>query len=243
MGASKFAKWVVPPIKCNSRLLHSRCETRYYNNSSASSLNSAATGLYLTTPPILLTPTSSPGHELQAKWITFHICGAADDDELRSSGDTRSRSNATSSGYATYQNSQSWYDASILRPITKKAVREPLEEIIPSERNDIANFHPLLKEKGWALVEYKDKLAWRVHKTLTSHSQPTWYSVTWIEGVPKEVGNPLAMGNGAGFLENLREGDRVALWVRVNVRHQFLQHEPPTAATSGVFTGRTSTYI
>lgn len=44
------------------------------------------------------------------------------------------------------------------------------------------------------------------------------YRIDWVAGVPTDVQDPLAMGDGRGFLESLVPGDKIALWARAEVR-------------------------
>ncbi|KAK3369717.1 hypothetical protein B0T24DRAFT_708585 [Lasiosphaeria ovina] len=58
------------------------------------------------------------------------------------------------------------------------------------------------------------QVVWRVHNNVTARNELGYYRVDWVAGVPAQIDEPLAMGDGAGFLETMRAGDRIALWAR-----------------------------
>ncbi|KAK0717467.1 hypothetical protein B0T26DRAFT_675767 [Lasiosphaeria miniovina] len=178
-------------------------------------------GLYLTSPAL---PRVPGGRKVRAKWVTFQLRGA-------------DQGWADFGGHGTFRNSHTWYEASILRRVERAEgdggdVAEEEEEEEEEEEDDdddddvalkttltvhrqsVEDFGPALEGFGWRLVKNSDKVAWRVHNNVTARSELGYYRVDWVAGVPTQVDDPLAMGDGAGFLEAMRAGDRIALWAR-----------------------------
>ncbi|KAI0537968.1 hypothetical protein GGR58DRAFT_470027 [Xylaria digitata] len=153
-------------------------------------------GLYLT-----MATLSVPYTIARAKSITFQM-KAAD------------QGWATFGGEGTYRNSHTWYEVSILRPQSTASTAASLAN------TDIGNFptpreaRDQLRNHGWDMVENNDAVVWRVHNNITACSEYKHYKVDWVAGIPTEVDDPGAMGDGQGFLALLRPGDVVALWAR-----------------------------
>ncbi|KAI0406615.1 hypothetical protein F4802DRAFT_87600 [Xylaria palmicola] len=118
---------------------------------------------------------------------------------------------ADAGGHGTYHNSHTWYEASILRPRPDAAALTDAD--MENFRNpEEARDH--FRHRGWDMVEGNGTVAWRVHNNITARTQYRNYRVDWIAGIPTEVGDPRAMGDGQGFLELLRPDDVVVLWAR-----------------------------
>ncbi|KAI3326740.1 hypothetical protein HD806DRAFT_520478 [Xylariaceae sp. AK1471] len=153
-------------------------------------------GLYLTVATL-----SVPDTIARAKSITFQM-KAAD------------QGWADNGGKGTYHNSHTWYEASILRPQSKASAVAALTN------TDMGNFRTpgeagdYLRNHGWDMVESNGTVVWRVHNNITACSEYKHYRVDWVAGIPTEVEDPRAMGNGQGFLGLLRPDDVVALWAR-----------------------------
>ncbi|KAI1123340.1 hypothetical protein F5Y10DRAFT_252048 [Nemania abortiva] len=161
-----------------------------------STTDASIAGLYLTVATL-----SIPGAVARPKSITFQM-KAAD------------QGWATFGGNGTYNNSHTWFEASILRPRSDESARAALTS------TDMRNFRTPgearghLQDLGWDIVEDNGTIAWRVHNNITACSANRLYRVDWVAGVPAKVGNPQAMGDGQGFLEHLRPSDVVVLWAR-----------------------------
>ncbi|RYP07848.1 hypothetical protein DL765_009001 [Monosporascus sp. GIB2] len=163
--------------------------------------------LYLTSPSLPV-PTPGGNQTIRVQSVTFQMRGA--DQGWVSLG-----------GEGTYHNSHTWYAASILRPIagvatTTTAHEQPLEALVLERKPRVSSFQKVLRKHGWELVKYKDRLSWRVHNNITAREAYTYYRASWAAGTPIKVSNPRAMGDGAGFVETLKGGDRIALWARAN---------------------------
>lgn len=156
-------------------------------------------GLYLTVATL-----SVPDDIARAKSITFQM-KAAD------------QGWADYGGKGTYYNSHTWYEASILRPGSEAPTVASLANTdighfrTPEEARDCLRTH------GWDMVEKNDAVVWKVHNNITACSEYRDYKVDWVAGIPTEVDDPRAMGDGQGFLELLRRDDVVALWARAEV--------------------------
>ncbi|KAI1779215.1 hypothetical protein F4818DRAFT_403668 [Hypoxylon cercidicola] len=131
---------------------------------------------------------------------------------------------ADAGGHGTYENSHTWFEASILRPfpigIEENRQYVALEDILPNQWLDAVtrDANPLrndLNNKGWDLVEAEDgRVTWRVCNNLTASKPYRDYKVEWRRGVQTEVEDERAEGTGDGFLELLEPGFIVVLWAR-----------------------------
>ncbi|KAI0872859.1 hypothetical protein GGS24DRAFT_465714 [Hypoxylon argillaceum] len=121
---------------------------------------------------------------------------------------------ADNGGHGTYENSHSWYEASIARPRPEASTVEALLNTngrnfrVPEEARDYFGSH------GWDMVERNDSVVWKVHNNITACMKYRHYTVEWVAGIPTEVGDPRAMGDGEGFLGLLQPDDLVILWAR-----------------------------
>ncbi|KAI1170385.1 hypothetical protein F4777DRAFT_569451 [Nemania sp. FL0916] len=155
-------------------------------------------GLYLT-----VTTLSVPNTVAKARSITFQM-NAAD------------QGWADAGGHGTYNNSHTWYEASILRPqsdaFTAAALLVDEMGTFPTPGNAWEHF----RSHGWDFVEgnSNETVVWKVHNNITASSEYRHYRVDWVAGVPTNVEDPAAMGDGQGFLELLAPDDVVALWAR-----------------------------
>lgn len=153
-------------------------------------------GLYLT-----LATLSVPYDIARAKSITLQMKGA-------------DQGWADNGGKGNYHNSHTWYEASILRPESKVSAAAALTSIDMGNFRTPGEARDYLRNHGWAMVESNGTVVWRVHNNITACSEYRHYRADWVAGVPTEVDDPRAMGDGQGFLELLRPDDVVALWAR-----------------------------
>lgn len=163
-------------------------------------------GFYFTAPTLL----SVPDTVARPASITFRLKSA-------------DQGWATFGGDGTYDNSHTWFEASILRP-SSDSDSSAFETIAIADL-EVPNFRTpgeargYLRGHGWDMVENEGDgdVVWRVHNNITACRTYKDYRVEWVAGVPTDVGDPRAMGDGKGFLEMLRSGDVVALWARAEV--------------------------
>lgn len=123
-------------------------------------------------------------------------------------------------GHGTFENSHTWFEASILRPSGDEVRDGALEHdpvlSIPWENPESAR--QALRDKGWEFVEAEDgRLTWRVCNNVTARRDYRDYTVQWQRGVRTEVEDERAVGRGEGFLERLKSGSIVVLWARAEV--------------------------
>ncbi|KAI0474744.1 hypothetical protein F4859DRAFT_514594 [Xylaria cf. heliscus] len=158
--------------------------------------HASVAGLYLTVATL-----SIPHTIARPKSITFQMKGA-------------DQGWATFGGNGTYENSHTWYEASILRPRSRTSTAVAL--INP----DLGNFRnpgkarKPLRNQGWDMVRSNRTVFWRVHNNITACSEYRDYRVDRVAGIPTKIDDPRAMGDGQGFLELLRPDDIVVLWAR-----------------------------
>lgn len=161
-------------------------------------LNSAAV-LYVVTNPI---PESVNGERIRTRSVSF---------ELRShdqgwGGDRACR--------GTYSGSYTWFEACILRPIPCSPPARPLR--LPYTFNP----HPTavcLNPLGYTLVpcsasSREETVIWHIQSNVCARSQEMVHRVEWRPGEVQEM-RP-GRGIGKAFVEKLRPGDRVGVWVR-----------------------------
>lgn len=165
-------------------------------------------GLYLTSPP-LPEPVKRLGETtVRAKRITFQM----------RSGD---QGWTSLEGEGTYENSYTWFDASILTPSNASKAPGSLKHESFDSYDRVyrtpTEYEESLQELGWELVQHEGRDSWKVHSNITAQSKSSDYRVDWVAGVSTEIKDPRAMGDGQGFLEKLAPGCIVALWARAGV--------------------------
>ena len=208
------------PRVCASR--HDAVSYRVNDFSWRPGLVAFVAGLYLRTPAL---PAPRSGAPIRATRITF---------QLRASD----QGWADFGGHGTYHNSHTWFEASILRrkpghgdddESDEAALNS--DEVLRNPFNTIERAEERLAELGWHLVRRDDdggggdgtvRASWFVHTNITAHALYHNYRVSWVRGVVDEVPrNPLVMGDGRGFLDALRPGDRVVLWALAEVSNKL----------------------
>ncbi|KAI0103375.1 hypothetical protein GGR51DRAFT_254810 [Nemania sp. FL0031] len=153
-------------------------------------------GLYLTLTSLAIPPTVA-----RPKAITFQM-KAAD------------QGWADFGGEGTYENSHTWYEASILRQQSENT------SVAALTSPDMENFRTPedarehLRSRGWDMVEGNGTVVWRVHNGVTASSQYRHYRVDWVKGITTQVDDPRAMDDGQGFLDTLEPDNVVVLWAR-----------------------------
>lgn len=129
----------------------------------------------------------------------------------------------------TYQTS-SWLEASILRSVHDADFSHlPGPEFLNTRFHDPSEFQTALNGRGWYLVKRpveaeqgpqdgEGDFAWYLqgNRVAAKHGE---YRVVWADdGAEGDEG----AGKGAGFLKELKDGDRVLIWARAKVRHLTL---------------------
>ncbi|KAF5011002.1 hypothetical protein FDECE_2872 [Fusarium decemcellulare] len=118
----------------------------------------------------------------------------------------------------TFVNSHTWFEASILRPLDVQNEAGEVPEGISSDTWwDVPSAKDSFEAYGWGFVRGEDGcLTWRVCNNLAARKKFWNYRVEWRRGVVTNVKDKdkIAVGTGQGFLELLKPGDVVALWIR-----------------------------
>jgi hypothetical protein len=162
-------------------------------------------GIYLTSSPIPRPNKELGETTIRTKRITFQMKSA-------------DQGWATFGGGGTYNNSHTWFEASILSPLNDSETPGSLEAgSIRRTFKTPTHAQETLREHGWGFVQYKGRDSWRVHNNITAQEYYRAYRVDWEAGASTAIEDPLAMGDGQGFLERLAPGCVVALWARAEV--------------------------
>ncbi|RSM19546.1 hypothetical protein CDV31_001706 [Fusarium ambrosium] len=138
---------------------------------------------------------------------------------------------ATFGGEGTFENSHTWFDASILRPLDtgNNGGNSALEANLRFTLWDAPCAKDEIREHGWEFVEGEDgQIKWRVCNNLTARSEFRNYRVEWENGVVSEDVEEMAVGTGEGFLELLGPGCIVVLWARAEQAHWVNKVEAAT---------------
>ncbi|UPK95211.1 hypothetical protein LCI18_006146 [Fusarium solani-melongenae] len=140
---------------------------------------------------------------------------------------------ATFGGEGTFENSHTWFEASILRPcdthhdgahVVPEGILRETWWGVPGARDD-------LRKHGWDFVEGEDEeLTWTVCNNLTASSEFRNYRVEWERGVlpDDDDDDGDAVGTGGGFLELLGPGCIIVLWARAEQAHWVNKVEAAT---------------
>ncbi|KUI60496.1 hypothetical protein VP1G_07687 [Cytospora mali] len=156
-------------------------------------LTASVAALYLTTP-------SLPRSCHHATWITMQMRSA-------------DQGWADFGGNGTYHNSHTWFEVSILRPVSAEPQERVESTLVETFRNP-EDAEQALHEQGWQMVESNGRVTWLVHHNITARREWRNYRVDWEANELIEMRDPPAMGDGEGFLDALRPGDKIALWAR-----------------------------
>jgi hypothetical protein len=123
----------------------------------------------------------------------------------------------------TYSTS-SWLEVSILRSLTERHTDPPSTHVPSLEWSDPSDLHSHMAGQGWGLVKRpasaeqgpqggEGDFAWYLQGNRVAVGWDE-YRVLWAED--RVEGNEGA-GSGEGFLQELRDGDRVLVWARAKV--------------------------
>ncbi|KAI8961367.1 hypothetical protein F5Y11DRAFT_326356 [Daldinia sp. FL1419] len=129
-----------------------------------------------------------------------------------------------SHGKDSFLNSHTRFDASILRPLYPKTDGKdrdsPLEDVFRETWWDPESAAEALRERGWCFVAAEDgRIEWSVCNNSEASNDFQEYEVEWTRGVQGEVDDCFGLpGKGDGFLELLKPGYIVVLWVRTGMR-------------------------
>ncbi|KAF5668245.1 ubiquitin ligase [Fusarium denticulatum] len=130
---------------------------------------------------------------------------------------------ATFGGDGTFENSHTWFEASILRSVGQGCQQNesnaPKDALRDRSWWDIADAREDLRAQGWEFVEGENgRLSWRVCNNLTASSEFRNYTVEWRRNIVAAAEDERAIGNGEGFLQLLGPGCIVVLWARAEQR-------------------------
>ncbi|KAI1382643.1 uncharacterized protein F4822DRAFT_101581 [Hypoxylon trugodes] len=176
---------------------------RYAANFSRPGADASIAGLYLSTQCI---PTTVE-RTIVPRRIVFQTRSA-------------DRGWATYSSDGTFNNSHTWFEASILRPFLQNDGGNGQGVALEDAFGRNTWWEPIdareaLREKGWDFVEAEDGcVMWRVCNNITALMEWRNYKVEWVRGVETMVKDEKAQGKGEGFLELLKPGCIVVLWAR-----------------------------
>ncbi|OJD40289.1 ubiquitin-protein ligase [Diplodia corticola] len=142
---------------------------------------------------------------------------------------------ADAGGRGTFWNSHTWFEASIVRPVSPeteggaaamgdradhRAEAEvvgaaSLGEVLPGVWETPGHARGALAEAGWDFVEGEEgSVVWKVCNNITAKDEYSDYVVEWGRGVAADAKDTEAVGKGKGFLERLDSGCVVVLWAR-----------------------------
>ncbi|KAK1217834.1 hypothetical protein PQX77_019507 [Marasmius sp. AFHP31] len=161
--------------------------------------HTSVAGLYLISPPI-----PSAEEVLRVKSVKFRMLAS---EQGRSSF----------AGDGAYHNSNTWFEASILQPTITSS-----PDILNFKDSWLIRATPIdaldvLRENGVQFRSMMDeRVVWKVHSNITGQSEPREYHVEWVAGekvdlAEEKEGIGIGMGDGEGFVESLRPGDKIAL--------------------------------
>ncbi|KAK1217872.1 hypothetical protein PQX77_019463 [Marasmius sp. AFHP31] len=178
----------------------------------------AVAGLYMMSPPIPL-PDAGSGEKFRIKSVTFMM--TASDQGWASFG-----------GNGTYHNSHTWFEASILWPVVNSEADVPLFANLRSDGSQFTytkalEAREMFLDNGLQFKSAGDKnVVWKVHNNITAQSEPREYCVEWVAGgkvdlTEEKEGMEVGIGDGEGFIECLKPGDRIALWARAEVNEFY----------------------
>ncbi|TBU35493.1 hypothetical protein BD311DRAFT_4301 [Dichomitus squalens] len=163
--------------------------------------------LYLVSPPL---PAGKERESWRMKSVMWHIEGR----DQGWGGEQQ----------GTFHGSYSWYEACILRPInydpeTLEAQSDHLDAILSTHdpHRTTADLVPFAQQQGWTLVpNAEDRYAWHVQSNKVAEAAFGRYAVEWRAGQSFDTqdAEEHGYGNGTGFLQALRPGDRVGLVMR-----------------------------
>ncbi|KAI0672743.1 hypothetical protein C8Q78DRAFT_677041 [Trametes maxima] len=159
--------------------------------------NCAASRCVLT-PPL---PPGDPGETWRVKRVTWNI--------------TSHDQGWGGEHPGTFRGAFSWYEASIVRPTAPVG---SLEDAFIGRLCEPGDVQGPLEEAGYTLVVRpgSDSFAWTVQRNRVAKGAFTKYQVEWAATETLDAGDARlnGYGTGDGFIEALRPGDMVALWMR-----------------------------
>lgn len=127
---------------------------------------------------------------------------------------------ATFGGDGTFENSHTWFEASIIRPMSPSTPAGPegLEDCKHGRWTDVEDARMAINACGWDFAHDPDgRVSWKVCNNITASKEFRNYHVEWRRDVETEVEDERAKGKGKGFLESLTAGSIVVLWARAEV--------------------------
>ena len=172
--------------------------------------------LYLVSPPL---PDSKEGESWKAKKVVWVIKGhdqgwGGEHPGWLPHGQLRHRLLTLPIASGTFHGAYSWYEACIFRPRPGEETADDLEYL------DTHNLYRKPEDVGanihWDLVPNGDSFVWLVQSNRVARSDFEQHVIEWRAGEILDAADAEEHGHGTGtgFVEALRPGDRVGLWVR-----------------------------
>lgn len=161
--------------------------------------NNSAAILYAVSEPI---PECPDGVRVTPKGVKFTI-------RSHDQGYTGERGTG-----GTYNSSYTWFEASILRPSANDPVLPslPYESHPKPKVNCLSSFHYDLVPSTTNPSPNEEACVWHIQSNLVAQNNEREHEVEWRAGNEQESGP--GEGDGKGFLESLKQGDRVGVWAR-----------------------------
>lgn len=127
------------------RIVNSRVEQRQYRADDfwEPGPQASVAALYLTTQAL-------PPHFRRASSITMQMRSA-------------DQGWATFGGDGTYENSHTWFEVCILRPLHPGGAHQPLEAQMPQTFRSPGDANQELAQQGWSIVNHEGRDTWMVH--------------------------------------------------------------------------------
>ena len=130
----------------------------------------------------------------------------------------------------SYERAWSWFDICIFRPLhtptsdgaeLEGVVRDvtAIKRLYRSFRNakvGMLDVQELLRSAGWSMVANGDGFVWRLQNNRIAQMQAEHHVFEWSadkRGVDEEAKRH-GSGDGKGFVEALRPGDRIGVWMQ-----------------------------
>jgi hypothetical protein len=136
------------------------------------------------------------------------------------------RARSTNDPAGTF-NTSSWLEVSILRPTTAVGSASPItHQHMETRFADPSKLQEALEGSGWSLVtrpssaqhglqDEEGDFAWYLQGNRVARDNHP-YEVTWSVMQSRSECDEGA-GSGEGFLENIKDGDRIIVWARAKV--------------------------
>lgn len=176
--------------------------------------------LYLVSPPL---PDCREGESWRMKKVTWTIEGhdqgwGGDHPGLCDASHANCQLTDSIRLLGTFHGAYSWYEACIFRPRPDgDGLADGAEDLEFLETHNLYRTPDDVQGKThWDLVPNGDSLIWRVQNNRVARRDFERHVVEWRAGqeIDAAEAEEHGHGTGAGFLDALKPGDRVGLWMR-----------------------------